>query len=117
MPASIPHFVSLEVRSIDAFGRLRFLAPLWHWALIAVIGMETIVDVAPEVVTTMKPRTNANENAIVKPLWTVVASGSTGIRSNVIVTIWTIRGYADFDADLSLCFGRGSREADYNDSR
>ena len=39
MAASIPHFVSLEVRTIDTLCRLGFLATLWRWALIAVIRM------------------------------------------------------------------------------
>jgi hypothetical protein len=60
----------------------------------------------------MKPRAGANEAVPVKPFRTIVASGSTGIRSDVIVTIGTVRGYSDVDADLSFCFGRGSGEAD-----
>jgi hypothetical protein len=34
----------------------------------------------------MKPRANADEYAVIKPLGTVIASGSTGIGSNVIVS-------------------------------
>jgi hypothetical protein len=64
----------------------------------------------------MKPRASANESVPVKPLRPVVAGGSTGIRSDVIVTIGTVRGYADFDRDLSLCLGGGSDEADSSNS-
>ena len=38
---SIPHFVSFEVRTADAFCRLGFLATLWQSALIAVLRMES----------------------------------------------------------------------------
>jgi hypothetical protein len=64
----------------------------------------------------MKPRASTNEAVPVKPLRTIVASGSTGIRSDVIVTIGTVRCYADFDVDLTLCFGGGSDEADSSNS-
>jgi hypothetical protein len=78
--------------------------------------METIIDVALEVTSAMKPLASANETVPVKPFWTVVASGSTVIRSAIIVTIGTVRSYADGDADLSLSFGGGNREADSGDS-
>src|ERR1035438_9657393 len=105
---SIPRFVSTEVRTIDTLCRLRFLASFWQWALIAVLWMETAIDVALEVIRAMKPRASANEDVPGKPFWTVVASWGTAIRSDVIVTIGTFRGYSDLDTDLSLSFGGGS---------
>ena len=50
----------------------------------------------------MKPRAGANESVCVKPLGTIVAGGRAVIGSCVIVAIRTIRGYSDFDTDLSL---------------
>jgi hypothetical protein len=105
---SIAHFVSFEVLTIDTLCRLGFLARFWQGALIAVLWMETVIYVALEVTSAMKPRASANEDVPVKPLWTVVARGGTVIRSDVIVTIGTFRGYSDLDADLSLSFGGGS---------
>jgi hypothetical protein len=64
----------------------------------------------------MKPGASANEAVPVKPFWTIVASGSTAIRSDVIVTIGAVRGYADLDVHLSLCFRGGSGEADSGNS-
>jgi hypothetical protein len=64
----------------------------------------------------MKPWAGANKAVPVKPLWTIVASGSAAIRSHVIITIGTVRGYSDVDADLSLCFGGGSGEAESSNS-
>jgi hypothetical protein len=105
---SIPRFVSLEVRTIDTLGRFGFLATFWRWALISVLWMETVIHVALELTRAMKPGASANEAVSVEPLWTVVAGRSTAIRSDVIVTIGTVRGYADLDVDLSLCLGSGS---------
>jgi hypothetical protein len=78
--------------------------------------METVIHVALEVLRAVKPGASANEAIPVKPLWTIVASGSTAVRSDVIVTIGAIRGHADFDVDLSLCFGCDSGEADSSNS-
>jgi len=57
----------------------------------------------------MKPWASADEDALDKPFWTVVASGSTVIGSGVIITIGTFRGYPDVDSNLSLRFGDGCR--------
>jgi hypothetical protein len=67
--------------------------------------METVIHVALEVASAMKPRAGTNEAVPVKPFRTVVASGSTGVGSDVIVTIWTVRSYSDVDADLSSALG------------
>lgn len=103
MAASVPHFISFEVRSVDTLGRFRPLAPFWHWALVAVLWMEMIVDMPTKFGRSMEPGANTNEDPVIKPFWTVVASGSTSVRSDVIVTIGTIRGYSDVNADLSPC--------------
>jgi len=78
--------------------------------------METVVYLALEVIRAMKPRASANEDVPGKPFRAVVAGGGTAIRSDVIVTIGTVRGYSDFDADLSFCFGGCSGEADSGNS-
>jgi len=78
--------------------------------------MQTVIYVALEVTGAMKPGASANEAVPIKPFWTIVPSGSTVIRSYVIVTVGTFRGYSDVDAYLSLCFGGGNREADSSNS-
>jgi hypothetical protein len=109
MATPIPHFVSFEVRAIDTLCLFRFFTGFWHWALVAVGGMEMVIYMAPEVGWAMKPWAGANEDAANKPFGTVVAGGSTGVWGDVIVAVGTVRGYSDFDADLSLCFGSGNR--------
>jgi len=103
----IPLFISFEMSTIDTLGWLGFLATVWLWALIAVLWMETVVHVAPEFCRAMKPWASTNEDALSKPFWTVVASGSTVIGSGVIVAVGTVRGYPDVNGDLGLRFGDG----------
>ena len=96
---SIALFVSFEVRAIDTLCLFRFFTGFWHWALVAVGGMEMVIYMAPEVGRAMKPWAGANEDAAIEPLWTVVAGRSTGVRSDVIVSVRTIGGDSDFDVN------------------
>jgi hypothetical protein len=43
---SIPHFISFEMRTADAFCRLGLLATLRELALVTVVWMEAVIDVA-----------------------------------------------------------------------
>jgi hypothetical protein len=115
--ASIAHFVPFEVRAIHTLGRLGFLAALRHRALVAVLRMVAVIDVALELISAMKPRAGANEDFSVKPFRTVVAGGGAVIRSDVIITIGAFRGYPDVEADLSLCLWGGSHETDSSNCR
>jgi hypothetical protein len=103
--ATVALFVSFEVRGIDTFMLVSFLAGFWHWAFVAVIGMEVVVHVAAEVVRTVKPRANADEDAAIKPFWTVVACRGASVRSNVVVAVGAYRLYSYADSDLSRRFG------------
>jgi hypothetical protein len=78
--------------------------------------MVTVIYVATEVLTAMKPWTGTDEDTTGKPFRTVVAGGSAAIGRGVIVPIGTIRGDSNVDADLSLYFGSGHREADCSDN-
>jgi len=87
--AAIPHFIPFEMRAVDALCRLGFLPALRQRALIAVLRMETVIYMALELISAMKPRAGANENIAGKPFRAVVAGGRTVIRRDVIVTIGT----------------------------
>jgi len=109
----IAHFVSLEGVCVTGnLCRLGLLATLWCGTLIAVVRMESIVYVALEPARTVKPWAGTNEDSSAKPIWAVVAIRGAAIGRAVVVTIGTVRGRSDFDADLSSRFGRGNREAD-----
>jgi hypothetical protein len=110
--ASIALFVSFEVRTIDTLCLFRLLATAWIWTLIAMVRIVMCIYFAPEVIRTMKPRPNSDEDARIEPLWTIVTSGSTVIRRNVIIAVGTIRSYTDLDGDLGFCRGGRYRKAD-----
>jgi hypothetical protein len=117
MAAPITHFIPFEIGSIlgmlCGFG---FLATLWRCTLIAVLRMVTVIYVATEVLATMKPWTGTDEDTTVKPLRPIVARGSAAIGRGVIIPIGTFRGDSNVNADLSLYFGSGHREADCSDN-
>jgi len=112
--ASVALFVSFEVVLIDTLGRLGFLATVWLYAFVAVLWIETVIHVATEIVTAVKPRAGANEHVSAKPFWSVIARRCTVVRSDVIVAVRTFRGYTDLDLDLSLRLRYGCREATSN---
>lgn len=61
---SVAHFISLEVGNfVKAPSRLGLLATGWHWAMVAVIRMEAVIDVAVEIGRAMKPWASTNEDA------------------------------------------------------
>ena len=94
--APIAHFISLEL--LGALRCAAGLSPtLGNGPLIAVLWIESVIDLALKVVGPMKPRTSANEDAAIKPFRTVVAVGNAVIRGVVIVTIGAIGGDSDID--------------------
>jgi hypothetical protein len=109
--ASISLFVSFEMGLINSPRRLGLLAAAWYWALVAMLWMEGVIYVAMEVAWAMKPRASTYEDTPSKPFWTVVASGSTAIRGDVVITIGTFRRDTDVDADLGSSFRDDYREA------
>jgi hypothetical protein len=117
MAASVTHFISLEIFGWGSMLWSSFLAALWHGALIAVIGMEVVIYVALEVGRAVKPWASANEDAARKPLGSIVAVGSTAVGSGLIVTVGTIRGHADLDADLGLSWEYVPRRRDRRQQR
>ena len=115
--ASIAHFVCFEVGNlIETLSRLGLSATGWPWAGIAVLRMETVIYVASEVVTAMKPRASTNEDATPKPFRVVVAVGGAVVRRDIVVPVGTHRRNSDLDAHLSLCFGSSCHEADSSNS-
>jgi hypothetical protein len=114
MAAPVPHLISFKVGNvIETVGWLRLLSPFWHSTRIAVIRMETIVNMSPEVIGAMKPRASANENAAGKPFWAIIAVRSTSIGRHVVVTVGTVGSRSDLNSDLSLYFRGHNRQADH----
>ena len=109
---SVPYLIPLEMRGSDALGRLGLLATFWQRSLIAMLRMETIINVAFEPGSAMEPRPGANKHVAGKPFRTIIAGRSTRIRSGIIVTIGAFGCRANFDADLSICLRSGYRRAE-----
>jgi len=117
MPASIPHFIALEMLRVNMLCRIRLLTLRRHRPLVAVLWMEMIIHMTVETGLAMKPRTSANKDASAKPLRPIVAIRSAIVRSNVVITVRTIRRHTNLDAHLrSLCFGVRSGQADSRSS-
>jgi hypothetical protein len=62
--------------------------------------MEAVIHVAAKISRAMKPGASTDENGATEPFRTVIAGGRTLIRSKIVVTIRTLRGYANGDRDL-----------------
>ena len=82
----IPRFIALELRGGYSLRR-GFVANLGPGAVIAVLWVESVIDVALEVGGAMKPGAGTDENAAIEPFRPVVAVGNAVIRSIVIVTV------------------------------
>ena len=66
MAAPIPHFVAFELPWISPLFR-GLLANLRRRSVVAVVRVEGVVYMAFEVISSVKPRANANEDAAIEP--------------------------------------------------
>lgn len=76
---SIANFIPLEPFWISSALRT-FLAIFRPAATVPMLGVETVIDVSVEVRRAVKPGSNSNEGAAMKPLGTVVSIRSAAIR-------------------------------------
>lgn len=113
---SVTRFVSSEVGIIYTLGLFGFLTALRTRSRIAVFRMETIVYTAVELLGTVKPWADADEDAIDEPFRSVVSGGSAVIWSSVIVSIGTLGGWTDFHGDLGCCFRGCGCDANYSNT-
>jgi hypothetical protein len=80
------------------------------------VNIEMVIYMAVKVSRAVKPRASTDEDTTVKPFRAVVALGSTGVRSKVIVAVRACGFGSDIDADLSIRFGSGRHEENSGDS-
>lgn len=109
--ASITHFVAFEVG--DMTDGLSCFGPVTAGgmrAVVSVVGMEMIIDVAVETLGAMKPGAGADEDATSKPLRAIIAVGSAIVGRNVIVAVGAHRRNSDIYGNLSLRFGSINRK-------
>ncbi len=91
MTATVARFVALKVRSVNAFGFVGFFPAFRHRSLVAIVRMKTVVNVAMEIVMTMKPRSGADEDTAAEPFRSVIACGSAGVRRYIVINRMDIR--------------------------
>jgi hypothetical protein len=104
------------VHLIQTVRGLGVIAAVRYRASITTVGIEMVIYMAAKVFRAVKPRASTDEDTAAEPFRTVVAVGSTGVRSEVVIAVRACGFGTDADVDLSLCFGSGCREANYSDS-
>ncbi len=85
----------------------RLFPALGNRSVVTMMRVIAIVDVAIKAVTAMKPGTGSDEQTAIEPVWPIVAVGRATVRGVVEITVGTVRGHSDVDANLS--WGRGNR--------
>jgi hypothetical protein len=73
------------------------------WALIAVVGIVAVIDVAVEAVRAVKPGAGSDKDSADEPVGPKVTVRRALIRRVVEVAVRAYRGDADADGDLSRC--------------
>ena len=101
--AAVARFVSMEVVE-----RL-FSAP-GEWAMIAVMWVVAVIDVAIETVRAMEPGASSDEHPASKPIRPIVAIRSAVIGGIVKVPIRAYRRWSDVNGDLSRCHGHAAHQ-------
>jgi hypothetical protein len=81
------------------------------WTHIAVMWIETVINVAVEVVGAMEPRAGSDEHAAAEPLGPVIPVWRAVVRGHIVVAIWANRFCSDIDRDLSGCRARNAKQS------
>ena len=103
-------------RAFDARSRLGPVATVRHGASITMLDIVMVVYMTAKLGMASKPRASTNEDTVREPFRTVIAVGSAGIRSVVIVAVGAYRSSSDANDNLSLRLGSAHREAGSNNS-
>jgi len=113
---AISHFVAFEMFNVVDRPR-GVLTARWDRALVSVVGMKMIVDVAVKTLRPVKPGADANKYASGEPFGAVVAVGSAVVGRDIVVAVRTVGCGSHFDGDLRLGFGRAYGETECSHSR
>ena len=103
---AVAHLISVEVLGGTMPAVMRSVSIMRVFAVVAMIRMIVIVDIAMEVFGAVKPRAGADKDAIGKPLRAVITVGSATVRRHIVITVRASGRDTDADADLGL--GSGS---------
>ena len=101
--APITHLVSAEVIK-------GLVTTVRVWTSVAVMRIETVINVALEVVGAVEPRAGSDEQATAEPLGPVVPVWGAGVWGGIVVAIRAIRCCSDIDGDLCMCQTRNAQQ-------
>jgi hypothetical protein len=99
----ISHLVSMEVIE-GLVSTLRMGTP------VAVMWIETVINVALEVVGAMKPGASSNEHATIEPLRPVVPVRRAVVWREIVVAIRASRFYSDIHRNLRRWRARNAQQ-------
>jgi hypothetical protein len=109
--APITHFVSVEVIK-------RPLSTLRMWPAVAVMWIETVINVAMKVVRPVKPGASSEEHAAIEPLRPIVSVGGAVVRCYVVIAVGASRLHSDIDGDSRVCRARNAQHgANYSSNK
>jgi len=108
--APITHLVSVEM--IEGL-----VSTLRMWTLVAVMWIETIINVAVEIVGAVEPGAGSDEHATVEPFGPVVPVWRTGVWGGIVVAIRAIWFCSDIDRDLRRCRSRNAQQSCNQDGK
>jgi hypothetical protein len=87
------------------------------WTTVAVMWIESVINVAVKTLGAVKPGTGSNEDAAAKPLGPVVSVWSAAVRGIIEVAIWADRRCSDIDGDFGLCRARDAQKSGNHDGK
>ena len=104
----------IHVANVVVF--VRMLVPFRKMAVITVVRVVVVVNMAVEMFGAMEPRAGADKNSAAEPLGTVIAIRGALIGGIIEIAVRTDGCYSDADADLCLGLGSGCREEETGNS-
>jgi hypothetical protein len=102
--APVAHLVSFKVIK-------GLVSMLRVGTLVAVVWIETVINVALEVVGAVEPGADSDEHAAVKPLRPVIPIRRAIVGFEIVVAVRALRFYADIDGDLRRWGDRNAQQS------
>jgi hypothetical protein len=96
-------FVAVEVFHVTVPSFAGLIASVRILAVVAVLRVIVVVNVAGEVLGTMEPWARSDKDTTVEPFGTVVAVGCTTVGRSIVVAVGARGGYADANGYLCFC--------------
>lgn len=100
-------FIAVKFMTVVVAVKLAMLATMGICAVVAMMRVIAIIDVAVPAMRAVEPWTCTQEDSAGEPFWTVVAIGTAVVRSVVVVSVGAYGGlsyiHTEAERDLSFC--------------